>query len=1097
MAVQKVLGATQQLFSLTTLVVVLGGAALIANADELATGDVSLGDNEGTPTIVGNTAAGTFRLFEGEVVGLQFDSGVIVGNLPTGDGTADLQDASQWTIQDDSASFLVGLEGTGRLDMQGGSNVAVQGFDSASVIFGSNTGSSGFGDLDEASSLTLFGSLTDVSPQTATLVVGGAGEGSLEIRGGSTVDVSDDGAARVQVGNSGGSGRLNVSGVDSNLSISGATSEDYSLRIGQLGSGTVTLSDQATVNIDDSVDAGVAIGSGAGGEGSLSILGGAQMTVMGVGDAQFVLVGGTPEVAGGMGTLEVEGAGSGLFVEGLNPAVAVGANGGQATADVSDGGLLQLQGIDDGEGNGGGTLLEVGRQGSNGALTVTGSGSQVEMLGVDSGLASFVDVGGDGTGTLNVLDGATLDVLGAGESVSVLRAGGEASGNGAIVVSGAGSALNVSNNLTGSSSENGLIAIGQAGSGTMRISDGATVSNSAIGSSIVGGQPGGTGTVTVTGPNSIWGAGQDLFIGIGESDGEPVPGGTGTVTVANGGRIAADDVTVGPGGTLAGDGTVAGNVTNAGGTLAPGLSPGTLTIEGDLELQEGDLLIEVAGTESGEFDVIDVSGTANVDGGTARFVYVNGFAPRADAQLSFLNAFTIVGFDNLEQDFTGLPRGIYDLDINSAGDAVVFFASPLLLRGTGGPGSNQESVGDAILAASATATGQLAADLNLIIDGQEAGEPGARDAVDALTADDAYTATQQGRAGLKSQTSNVSNRTANLRAGVSGVDLTGLALNYSGQTFDGGELGKVAWGVNQGGAASSDLDFGPWGVFVSGSLASGEWDETRNQAGFDLDTAGLTVGADYRINDRFVLGAALGYNNSEADISRDGGSVDSDGYSISAYGTYYQSDEFYLDGSLTYGKMNFDQERNIRYTIGSTAVNQVASSDYDGDDFGAHLGGGYQLSKGPWTYGPVARLDYDRVETDGYQESMSNPSAPGGALPVDIESQTWKSLIAGLGGEVSYAMSQSWGVLIPQARLEYIHQIEDDAREITGDFVSDTQGNTFVIRTDDPDRNYFNLQLAVSAQFAQGRAAYLNFEQVLGNDQFDWYEVTAGVRFEF
>jgi outer membrane autotransporter protein len=391
----------------------------------------------------------------------------------------------------------------------------------------------------------------------------------------------------------------------------------------------------------------------------------------------------------------------------------------------------------------------------------------------------------------------------------------------------------------------------------------------------------------------------------------------------------------------------------------------------------------------------------------------------------------------------------------------------------------------------------LAADLNLIIDGQEAGEPGARDAVDALTADDAYTATQQGRAGLKSQTSNVSNRTANLRAGVSGVDLTGLALNYSGQTFDGGELGKVAWGVNQGGAASSDLDFGPWGVFVSGSLASGEWDETRNQAGFDLDTAGLTVGADYRINDRFVLGAALGYNNSEADISRDGGSVDSDGYSISAYGTYYQSDEFYLDGSLTYGKMNFDQERNIRYTIGSTAVNQVASSDYDGDDFGAHLGGGYQLSKGPWTYGPVARLDYDRVETDGYQESMSNPSAPGGALPVDIESQTWKSLIAGLGGEVSYAMSQSWGVLIPQARLEYIHQFEDDAREITGDFVSDTQGNTFVIRTDDPDRNYFNLQLAVSAQFAQGRAAYLNFEQVLGNDQFDWYEVTAGVRFEF
>ena len=59
MGVQRVLGAQRMLSSLTTAAVVLGSAALSASADVFQDGDVMLGDGEGTPTIVGNTAAGT------------------------------------------------------------------------------------------------------------------------------------------------------------------------------------------------------------------------------------------------------------------------------------------------------------------------------------------------------------------------------------------------------------------------------------------------------------------------------------------------------------------------------------------------------------------------------------------------------------------------------------------------------------------------------------------------------------------------------------------------------------------------------------------------------------------------------------------------------------------------------------------------------------------------------------------------------------------------------------------------------------------------------------------------------------------------------
>ena len=46
-----------------------------------------------------------------------------------------------------------------------------------------------------------------------------------------------------------------------------------------------------------------------------------------------------------------------------------------------------------------------------------------------------------------------------------------------------------------------------------------------------------------------------------------------------------------------------------GGKIAPGLSPGTLVIDGDLAISGGTLEFEVFGSGAGEFDVLDVMGT--------------------------------------------------------------------------------------------------------------------------------------------------------------------------------------------------------------------------------------------------------------------------------------------------------------------------------------------------------------------------------------------------------------------------------------------------------------------------------------------------------
>jgi hypothetical protein len=71
------------------------------------------------------------------------------------------------------------------------------------------------------------------------------------------------------------------------------------------------------------------------------------------------------------------------------------------------------------------------------------------------------------------------------------------------------------------------------------------------------------------------------------------------------------------GGTLGGTGTITGNVIAASGsTISPGLSPGTLAINGNLSLNSGSiLLMELGGLNQGsDYDYLDVNGVLTLAG---------------------------------------------------------------------------------------------------------------------------------------------------------------------------------------------------------------------------------------------------------------------------------------------------------------------------------------------------------------------------------------------------------------------------------------------------------------------------------------------------
>lgn len=93
------------------------------------------------------------------------------------------------------------------------------------------------------------------------------------------------------------------------------------------------------------------------------------------------------------------------------------------------------------------------------------------------------------------------------------------------------------------------------------------------------------------------------------------------------------------GGRLTGTNLITGAVTNSGGLLAPGLSPGGLTIDGRyVQTSGGTLAIEVAGADPGTgFDVLTVLGAAKL-GGTLQVSLLNGYSLPAGIPFEFLSA---------------------------------------------------------------------------------------------------------------------------------------------------------------------------------------------------------------------------------------------------------------------------------------------------------------------------------------------------------------------------------------------------------------------------------------------------------------------------
>lgn len=362
------------------------------------------------------------------------------------------------------------------------------------------------------------------------------------------------------------------------------------------GTGAVTV-DGATLLMEGSALVGILAGSNGFATGIFNVVNGANIEMnsngpSGIGSAAYIMIGN-----GGFGsdrnpsngTWLVENSTVTLNADFADASLLLGRNGGTAVATFTGAStLIELNGADEA------TNVFVGSyEGSNGTLTVENQAT-VDMNGPNGwlaigGISDDVDVVDTGTGRVFVKSGGTIDM--------------EAKAAGGV-------AVQIGARDPGA---------GEDSFGLLKIEDSGSIVR----------------TRDVVQVGSVGGAGSTTAI----------------LTVQDGGRIEAREIRLVDGGTLTGDaGSVAGNtIVEAGGTLAVGVSPGTMRFDGDLILRGGTLDLEVG--LGGITDFLSIAGNLIAESAfDLNISFLDGYVPDVGATLDFFESAQVLG------DFGGLAR---------------------------------------------------------------------------------------------------------------------------------------------------------------------------------------------------------------------------------------------------------------------------------------------------------------------------------------------------------------------------------------------------------------------------------------------------------
>lgn len=525
-------------------------------------------------------------------------------------------------------------------------------------------------------------------------------------------------------------------------------------------------------------------------------------------------------------------------------------------------------------------------------------------------------------------------------------------------------------------------------------------------------------------------------------------------------------------GTLAGSGTVVGNVLNDAGTLAPGSQTTVLTIQGNLTMgADSTYLVNVDPSSATRTNVTGMGATATLQGGTVQVNIASG-TYMSNTEYVILHA---DGGITGSFDPTVPQQGNFRFSLRQdEGDVFLTllrfaFNDPLICATR-----NQCAVGTGLENVAPGVSGDLLLVINTL-GGLDV--PGQQRGLAAMAGDQHATLAKLALEGNALFGQSISRRLAEWRSDVSqtasrddntpGINVASAATHDSSLTAQ----------LRQGPMRSDG-----YGVWMRGYGVFGSLDDDGNAAGVEYDIGGAAMGIDHQFSPNFLAGVSFGYANTKARFDREGARAKIDSYDLGLYAGF-RSGGFRADTVLSYAWLDNDTSRNI--PIGP--IDRTAKADYGGHRFGAGLDLGYALRLGPIEIEPQAGLQYTRLKQNSFDEKGA------GAISLDVDATKVDSLRSSVGARLAVNIPLgNMVVLVPELRGRWQHEFLDDRGRIDAQFAGQP-ASAFTADGVDTPADSAVLGGGVLIRFSQTFSAFVDYDAKL-NKRETVHNVTGGLR---
>ncbi|MFV1873551.1 MAG: autotransporter outer membrane beta-barrel domain-containing protein [Oleiphilus sp.] len=342
----------------------------------------------------------------------------------------------------------------------------------------------------------------------------------------------------------------------------------------------------------------------------------------------------------------------------------------------------------------------------------------------------------------------------------------------------------------------------------------------------------------------------------------------------------------------------------------------------------------------------------------------------------------------------------------------------------------------------------------------------------------------------RSQSKNLSARFRQLRSDSLGINLNGLVIHNESDQFSGEWLHAMYDSLDnsepQRGGGAGDAEKMPIGIFVSGSIATGDKKSAQASRGYDLNSESLTVGFDYRIDEQWVTGLAYGHSQSDIEFNSNSDDLKNTIDHVYGYASWYD-DHFYLDGVLGYA---FGHTSTSRRIIIPGTLNTKAKGNTDSSQISVQLAGGYDFNFDAMRISPYLKLNLIDGEIKAYDEDN------GGGFGVSFSEQKIESHLLTLGAEAQYALGSDWGVFLPYTNVEFQHELKDKRNAVAGHYLLDPTALEFTLMSDKKDSGWLKIMAGFSVIFPHGYSFYADYENIKNLDKFSLSSYSFGGHWE-